>query len=59
MERLLNVNETAEIQGIAPATLREWIFRRRLPFIKLGSRVLFHPDDIKQFVKQSKVEVPK
>jgi excisionase family DNA binding protein len=35
-DRLLDVQEAAELLGLRPATLYGWIYRRRLPVVKLS-----------------------
>lgn len=58
MMRLLNVDEVAAILRIAPSTLRDWIFLRKIPFIKVGRRVMFHPHDIYEFIRKNRVDLP-
>ena len=33
-DRLLDVNETAELFGVAPATIYDWAYQRKLPVVK-------------------------
>ncbi len=56
MEKLLNVNQLADILGLKKITVYEWVRSNRIPFIKLGKRVLFHPSDIADFIKANRVE---
>ena len=39
-KELFSVNEAAQILGLSPATVRRWVFDRRLEVVKLGRRVL-------------------
>jgi len=55
-KRLLNYEETAEILGLKPTTLRQWVFKRKIPFVKLGSAVRFTPKMVKDIIKQSTVD---
>lgn len=41
---------------IAKGTLQNWVSARRVPFIKLGGRVLFDLDEMDAFVAQHRVE---
>lgn len=43
LEALLDVNQAAKILGISPKTLRDHVFHRRIPHVKLFGRVLFTP----------------
>jgi excisionase family DNA binding protein len=56
MERLWGVNETAEFLGIRVSTLRDWVFRRKIPCIKVGKLVKFEPAEIEQWLETRKRE---
>lgn len=56
MEKLLNVNQLADILGIKRITIYEWVHDKKIPFIKLGKRVLFHPQDVEEFIMANKVK---
>jgi excisionase family DNA binding protein len=55
-ERLLSVDEAAARLGVSKYTLRGWLFQRRLPFAKLGRRVLLDPADVQRFLEENRVE---
>jgi excisionase family DNA binding protein len=55
-ERLLSVDEAAACLGVSKYTLRGWLFQRRLPFVKLGRRVLLDPADVQRFLEANRVE---
>lgn len=42
---LLTVPEASEVLRLKPSTVRAWLLKRRLPFIKLGSRVFLRMED--------------
>jgi excisionase family DNA binding protein len=52
---LLTINETASLLRLQPTTIRSWVWRRKVPFIKLGGRVLFRRTDIEQLIADSVV----
>jgi excisionase family DNA binding protein len=54
--RLLSIDEAAIKLGISPLTMRAWIRQRRLPFVRLGRRVLLHPQDVENFVDANRIE---
>jgi excisionase family DNA binding protein len=54
--KLLSVEEAATKLGISPLTMRAWLRQRRLPFVRLGRRVLLHPEDIENFVDTNRVK---
>lgn len=47
MEKLLNIDELAEILGVAKTTIYSWTSRNKIPHIKLSKRLLkFREKDI-------------
>lgn len=44
---LLTVDEASEVLRLKPSTVRAWILRRRLPYIKLGGRVFLRSGDLR------------
>jgi excisionase family DNA binding protein len=41
---------------VSPHTLRAWaIYQRRLPYLRLGRRILFRPCDLDQFEARCRV----
>jgi len=56
MEKLLSVNQLADILGLKKITIYEWVRSNRIPFVKLGKRVLFQPSDIADYIKSKRVE---
>jgi excisionase family DNA binding protein len=53
MDRLISVEEAAKILGVSPNTLRGWVTRRKVRYVKLGSRCLFRPADLEELVESS------
>ncbi len=56
MEKLLNVNQLADILGLKKITIYEWVHCNKIPFVKLGKRVLFQPSDVEGFIKMNRKE---
>lgn len=55
MNNLLNVQETASYLRISTSTLYRWENQKKIERIKIGSRVLFSEDYLKEFVKNNTV----
>ncbi len=55
MERLLDVNQTAELLGIKPVTLRLWISQKRIPYYKVGKSIKFKPSEIETWINARRV----
>ena len=56
MEKLLSVNQLSDILGLKKITIYEWVRDSKIPFVKLGKRVLFRPKDIEGFINANRVE---
>ncbi len=54
-QQLLSVEEAAVYLHLSKHTLRAWLSQRRLPFVKLGGRVLLRQEDLDEFIKSSLV----
>jgi excisionase family DNA binding protein len=50
IEPLLSVPQAAKILGISQSTLRNWIQRKKIARVKVGGRVMFRPDTIREFI---------
>jgi excisionase family DNA binding protein len=54
---LLRLPEAARRLGLKPATLRSWVMRRRVRFVRLSARAIrFRAEDIERII--SDCEVP-
>lgn len=49
-EPLLTIEELAAELSLAKATLREWCWTKRIPFVKLGRAVRFRRADIEAWL---------
>lgn len=58
----LTLDAAAARLGVSPHTLRSWsVYQRRVPFLRLGRRILFCPADLAAFEARHRVparEVP-
>lgn len=45
-DRLLTVAEVANYLRVRPGTVYQWVSRRRIPFLKAGSKVRFRRAEI-------------
>lgn len=57
MNNLLNVQDTASYLHVSVSTLYRWVHRKEIEYIKLGSRVLFSKDYLKEFIKVNTIEI--
>jgi excisionase family DNA binding protein len=45
----------AEQLGLKPATVRDWIYQRKIPFVKLGRAVRISEDTIRLLIERGTV----
>jgi excisionase family DNA binding protein len=53
MEEVLDIKDVSRILKLSQPTIRMKMYRGELPFIKLGRRCLFKPQDIAMLIEQS------
>ena len=52
MSKLLNVDEAAEMLGIAARTLRELAYERQISCVKIGKLYRFKPEHLEAFIRR-------
>ena len=52
---LLNVPRVAQWLGIKDMTLRIWVWRGEIPYVKIGRLVKFEPEAIQKFIEENRV----
>ena len=56
ISKLLSVVEAAARMSVSRFTLRSWLRQRRLPYIRLGRRILVDPCDLDRFIQGNRIE---
>jgi excisionase family DNA binding protein len=56
IETLYNYEETSNFLHVSVSTLRNWVSKKRIKHLKIGSKVFFTYDIIQDFFKKSIVE---
>jgi excisionase family DNA binding protein len=59
MVQLLKEPELAELLAIRPATLRKLRYQSRVPFIKIGGAVRYHPTQVAEWLERSSLSCTK
>lgn len=54
LARLLTVNESAEVYGVSPYTIRLWIRKGLLHAIKLGRLVRIQQSELERFINDGR-----
>jgi excisionase family DNA binding protein len=53
---LLTAKEAAEFLCLSENTIRQWIWQRRLPVVRLGRAVRLRREDLDQLIKRGREE---
>jgi excisionase family DNA binding protein len=56
MPELLNLKEGAKELKLSIHTLRAWTYQKRIPFVRLGRRILLRREDLEELVKKNVIE---
>jgi excisionase family DNA binding protein len=52
---MLTVSEAARILGLQESTLRAWVMRRRIDYLKLGRSIRIEQAEIDRLLEQARV----
>lgn len=55
MSKFITNDEAAQYIGVAPSTMRKWVYERFVPFRKHGRKVLFCKDDLDRWSEEKRV----
>lgn len=53
--RLMTVRETANLFRLKESTIRDWVLRRKITYVKLGGRVFIRKVDAEALIESSMV----
>jgi hypothetical protein len=56
MQQKLDINEAARISGMSVSWWRQKVFRKEVPFYKVGRRIIFDAEDIAKILDKCRVE---
>jgi excisionase family DNA binding protein len=57
MEKLLKIKDVSAIFGIPEGTLRNWVYQKRIPYIKLGGHLRFKISDLEKYVNMNTMHI--
>lgn len=52
---LLTTEEFAVALGLSPKTVRQWVWMRRVPFIRVGRAIRFRPETVNEIIDRGTV----
>ena len=53
-KRLISVEDAARYLGVQKSTTYSWAWRRKIPSVKMGRRLLFDREDLDQMIEAGK-----
>ncbi len=54
-DNLWSVERLSEYLSVPIATVRDWVYKRKIPFIKVGDRLIrFNPSDVFEWLAERK-----
>lgn len=51
-----SIVEAAEMLGVKPPTIRAWIAQRRIPYYRMGRRIILDRNELVEFREACRVE---
>ena len=48
---LMSVEQLAEALGVKPATVRQWVWRRQIEYVKIGRSIRFRPETAEKMIE--------
>lgn len=55
-ENLVSVETVAEVLGLAPKTIRNWVSARRIPFVRVGRKVMFRRKSFELWLNRKEIK---
>jgi excisionase family DNA binding protein len=56
MQTLLKTKEAAQLLNLSENTIRQWIWQRRLPVVRIGRAVRLRREDLEQLIERNREE---
>ena len=53
---LVSVKTVAELLGLAPKTIHNWVSLRKIPYVKCGQKVMFRPKSLKAWLNRKEIK---
>jgi len=54
-KKYLSKKSLSEVLGIPIKTIADWVYRRKIPYHKLGKHIRFDPVDIEQWLQKRRI----
>lgn len=50
--QLLSVDRLSKFLDVPAATIRDWVYKRLIPFVKVGRHIRFTPSDVQRWLSE-------
>ena len=50
--QLLSITRLSEYLDVPIMTIRDWVYKRQIPFVKVGRHVRFSPSDVQRWLSE-------
>ena len=51
----MNTEEFAAAVGMKPSTVRQWIWRRKVEYVRIGRSIRFRPETVEKIIREGTV----
>ena len=55
-DNLINLETVSEILGVAPKTIHNWVSLRKVPYVKVGQKVMFRPKSLESWLNRKEIK---
>lgn len=55
-ENLISVKTVAEMLGLAPKTIHNWVYLRKIPYVKCGQKVMFRTKSLEAWLNRKEIK---
>ena len=59
IEPLLNWAEASRILGLTVSTLKDWVWKKKIGYVKNGKQIMFEPEVLRQHIAAGRVPAKK
>ena len=56
-EKFITITEASKLLTLAKSTIYQYVYHRSIPFIKIGGRIVFEEEKLRQWMQANKKEV--
>ena len=54
-DNLITVKELAIAFGLSPKTIQSWVYKRQIPYLKIGGKVLFRKRSLEEWLNRKEI----